>query len=215
MFTDVSPELFLNAYYQGIFPMAEDADDLHYNFYSPDKRALLPILDLHISKSLMKRVKQAPFEIKIDTDFEQVISACAESFKGRESTWINEPIKQTFLQLHELGYAHSVECWQDNKLVGGLYGLAIGQVFCGESMFSRETDASKIALVHLCARLHSGGFKILDSQFINDHLKQFGVYEILQEEYVEMIQDKMNQEADFNLINKNTDEILQRYLSAR
>ena len=215
MFTDVSPELFLNAYAQGIFPMAEDAEDAHYNFYSPEKRALLPILDLHISKSLLKKVKQQPFEIKIDTDFEGVIAACGDNYKGRMSTWINAPIRQTFMQLHELGYAHSVECWDNNDLVGGLYGLAIGQVFCGESMFSRQTDASKIALVHLCARLHMGGFEILDSQFINDHLKQFGVYEILQEKYVQDIQKKMKEPADFNLADKNVREILERYLALR
>jgi len=215
MFTEISPELFLNAYSQGIFPMADDANDLGYNFYAPVERALLPILDIHISKSLLKKIKQQPFEIKINTNFDQVISACGESFKGRESTWINAPIQQTFLQLHEMGYAHSVECWDGDKLVGGLYGIAIGQVFCGESMFSRETDASKIALVHLCARLYMGGFEILDSQFINDHLRQFGVYEIPQEEYVDVIQNKMITQADFILKEENSFEILKNYLTAR
>ncbi len=215
MFKDASPELFLNAYRNGVFPMADDADDLFYNFYAPHHRALLPIKELHISKSLMKALKKQSFNIKINTAFEDVIDACAQPYKNRETTWINIPIKQTFLELHAQGYAHSVECWEDDKLVGGLYGIAIGQVFCGESMFSTQTNASKIALIHLCARLYQGGFKILDSQFSNPHLLQFGLYEILQEQYIEEIQDKMNNNADFYCVGKTASKLITNYLQAR
>lgn len=212
MFTEATPELFLNAYSHGIFPMAESSGDLHYNFYAPEKRALLSIPNLHIPKKLQKRLKQAPYEIKINTDFEGVIRGCADSTKGRETTWINPLIRDCFIALHAQGHAHSVEAWQDDKLVGGLYGLAIGQVFCGESMFSRATDASKIALIHLCARLQYGGFKTLDTQFTNDHLKQFGVFEIPQREYEEKIKSEMNTPADFILEGRNEKDILNNYL---
>ncbi len=215
MLIDASPELFLNAYRHGVFPMAEDADDAFYNFYAPHDRALLPIKNLHISKSLMKSVKKQSFEIKINTAFEDVITACAHPYKNRDTTWINNPIKQTFLDLHNQGYTHSVECWDGGELVGGLYGIAIGKVFCGESMFSIATNASKIALVHLCARLYEGGFEILDSQFSNPHLLQFGLYEIPQEEYVDLIQDKMNKNADFICEGKAQSELINNYLSAR
>lgn len=195
--------------------MAESADDDAFNFYRPDMRGLLPIRDLHIPKRLLKTLKQNIFEIKIDTAFEDVIDGCAKSAKGRENTWINAPIRNVFIQLHEMGFAHSVECWKDEKLAGGLYGLAIGSVFCGESMVSFEKDASKIALIHLAARLHAGGFTILDTQFINEHLKQFGAYEVPQEEYEQDIQTKMLQEADFVLEGKSSEEILEVFLTDR
>ena len=215
MFTEATPELFLEAYRHGIFPMAEHAEDLHYNFYAPEMRAQLSIPNLHIPKSLLKRVKQRPYEIKINTDFIGVIDACAESAKGRESTWINKPIRDCFIELHAQGFAHSVEAWDNNKLVGGLYGLAIGAVFCGESMFSRVTDASKICLVHLCARLQSGGFTTLDTQFVNDHLKQFAVFEIPQKDYEEKIKSEMNRQADFILEGKKAEKILESYFYDR
>jgi len=215
MLTEASPELFLEAYFQGLFPMADSADDIGYNFYAPHLRALLPIKELHIPKSLLKKVKKHPFKVRVNTDFEGVINECAKSEKGRESTWINDLIKETFIELHHLGFAHSVECWKNETLVGGLYGLAIGQVFCGESMFSRADNASKIALVHLCAHLYLGGFQTLDSQFINDHLKQFGVYEIPQEEYLDIIEPQMQSPSDFNLMGKSNCEILENYLLAR
>ena len=215
MFTDATPEIILNAYLQGVFPMAENAEDEAFNFYRPDMRGLLPIKDLHIPKRLLKTLKQNTFEIKINTVFEEVIDGCAKSAKGRENTWINAPIRDVFIQLHEMGFAHSVECWKDGKLAGGLYGLAIGRVFCGESMVSFEKDASKIALIHLAARLHAGGFKILDTQFINKHLKQFGAYEIPQEEYEQAIQKEMQKPADFTLEKMDTKEILNTYMANR
>jgi leucyl/phenylalanyl-tRNA--protein transferase len=212
MFTEATPELFLNAYMQGIFPMAISASDAHYNFYRPDMRGQLSINDLHIPKKLLKTIKLEPYKIKINTDFESVIDGCAESSKGRNSTWINKPIRDCFIELHGFGYAHSVEAWKDGKLVGGLYGLALGAVFCGESMFSRADDASKICLIHLCARLQKAGFTVLDTQFINDHLKQFGIYEIPQEEYEALIKAEMVKQTDFVLESMSEEEILESYL---
>ena len=215
MFTEATPDLILNAYFQGIFPMADSAESTHFNFYRPDKRGQLSINDLHIPKKLLKTVKRYPYKVTIDQDFKGVIDGCARSKKGRESTWINKPIRDVFIDLHRDGYAHSIECWQDDKLVGGLYGLAIGAVFCGESMFSEEDDASKIALIHLCARLHKGGFTILDTQFTNEHLEQFGIYEIPQEKYEEKIKTQMVKEADFILESLEEKEILEKYLESR
>lgn len=212
--SDIS-QAILRAYRQGVFPMAQSAADENFNFYRPHARGQLPILGLHIPKKLIKAVKARPFEVRINTNFEGVMKGCAAPSKGRENTWINTPIREIFMELHEAGHAHSVECWQEGKLVGGLYGLAIGRVFCGESMFSTRTDASKIALVHLCARLHAGGFKILDTQYINDHLQQFAAFEIPQEEYEEMIREEMEKPADFILEGRSENKILENYLTAR
>jgi leucyl/phenylalanyl-tRNA--protein transferase len=213
MFTETTPELILEAYRQGVFPMAENATDTHYNFYRPEMRGQLSISDIHIPKRLLRTLKNAPYEIKINTDFEGVITGCAAAKEGRESTWINPSIRNIFIELHNLGYAHSVECWKDGMLVGGLYGLALGTVFCGESMFSCADDASKIALIHLCARLHKGGFTTLDTQFTNDHLAQFGIYEIPQEEYETLIKTEMLKSADFILDGVSEKEIMNEYLS--
>lgn len=203
MYTDGSPELFIEAYRQGIFPMADSRDSLFYNFYRPEMRGLLPIAGLHIPKKLKKTLRQSPYDVTINTAFENVIEECAkEGGKGRQTTWINKTIRSVFLKLHQKGRAHSVECWQGGKLVGGLYGLAIGKVFCGESMFSRADDASKVALVHLAARLWMGGFAVLDTQFVNEHLKQFGAYEMPQEEYEALIEREMPRRADFLLKGK-------------
>lgn len=188
MFDTADPQLFLAAYRNGVFPMADSADDACYSFYQPQNRALLPIEELHIPKRLLRTVKQSPYQVSINQNFEGVITACQNyKDKDREGTWINAPIKQSFINLHHLGHAHSVECHLNGELVGGLYGLAIGAVFCGESMFSTADNASKIALVHLCAILSHNGFTMLDSQFANDHLRQFGLYEIPQEEYEKKI----------------------------
>ena len=216
MFTakDISPEIILNAYAQGIFPMAEDKNDKHFNFYRPDMRGQLSIADLRIPTKLLKFVKQHPFEVRINTNVSGVIDACADEYKGRDSTWINQAIRDVFIELHEMGYAHSVECWQDNKLVGGLYGLAIGAVFCGESMFSKVSNASKVALVHLCARLHQGGFTVLDTQYINPHLEQFGIYEIPQEEYETLIKTEMQKQCDFLLCGVSEEELVSEYFKS-
>lgn len=181
--------------------MAENADDLEFNFYRPAQRGLLPIHSLHIPKSLAKTIKQGVYEVRINTAFADIINGCALTIKGntkgRDNTWINQPIRDVFIALHKMGHAHSVECWKDGTLAGGLYGLAIGAVFCGESMVSFEKDASKVALVHLAQRLGENGFSVLDTQFINDHLKQFGAYEIPQEEYEELIKTEMQKPARF------------------
>lgn len=186
----------LAAYREGVFPMADDADDDILHFYRPHERALIPIENLHIPKRLARTLKQKPYRVTIDQAFETVIDHCRFE---HGKTWINQPIRDGFIALHHAGHAHSVECWDaDNNFAGGLYGLAIGSVFCGESMVSTQTDASKIALVHLCAILWHGGFKLLDAQFRNPHLDQFGLYEIPQEEYEEQIRTLMNEPDDFN-----------------
>ena len=200
--------------------MADSKDALFYNFYRPEQRGQLSIDALHIPKKLKKTVRHFPYTVTVNKAFEGVIDECAlEGGKGRESTWINETIRDVFIDLHKKGRAHSVECWQDDKLIGGLYGLAIGKVFCGESMFSRATDASKIALVHLCARLWKGGFSVLDTQFINDHLLQFGAYEITQKKYENIIEKEMRRRADFSLTKKfpdiREDDLVLDYLENR
>jgi leucyl/phenylalanyl-tRNA--protein transferase len=216
MFIEATPDLFLQAYRQGIFPMAEEKEAPWYSFYAPHQRALLPILNLHIPRRLARQVRQEIYDVRVNTAFDRVIDDCAEIKKpDRQSTWINQIIRDCFIELHEGGHAHSVEVWQDEKLVGGLYGLAIGAVFCGESMFSRADNASKIALVHLVARLYQGGFHLLDSQFANTHLMQFGLYEMPQEKYVEHIQIEMEKEADFFQTGRSEPALLRTYWEAR
>lgn len=215
MFTVATPDMMLEAYAQGIFPMADSADSLFYNFYRPDMRGQLSIDNIHIPKRLLKTVKRAPYKITVDTAFTEVIDGCALAKTGRDSTWINPIIRDVFIKLNEQGHAHSIECWKNDELVGGLYGLAIGSVFCGESMFSTQTDASKIALIHLCARLSMGEFTILDTQFTNEHLEQFEIYEISQEKYEAQIKVDMNKKADFLLEEIDEKTILDEYLEKR
>lgn len=188
--------------------MADSADASFYNFYRPHLRGQLPIETLNIPRSLKKIVRRGEYKVTIDTAFEAVIAECAKEGTDhigsgeRHTTWINPIIQNVFIELHVMGKAHSVECWQDDKLVGGLYGLSIGKVFCGESMFSRAPNASKVALVHLCARLWKAGYTVLDTQFINEHLKQFGAYEIPQKTYERLIEKEMRRRADFSLDQK-------------
>jgi leucyl/phenylalanyl-tRNA--protein transferase len=174
----VTPADMLNAYAHGYFPMADSADAPDFYWYDPPLRGQLSIDALHISRRLRRDILKHPFEIRTDTAFSAVIDGCAEATPDRPKTWINRAIRDLFIALHEAGFAHSVECWRDGSLVGGIYGLALNGAFCGESMFSRVPGASKIALVHLCARLWRGGFTLFDTQFVNPHLSQFGVYEI-------------------------------------
>ena len=195
--------------------MADDKQSDSVNFYRPEMRGQLSISDLHIPKKLLKQVKQKPYDIKINTDFASVMDGCAAQYKNRENTWINSLIRELFIELHTRGHAHSVEAWQNDKLVGGLYGLEIGAVFCGESMFSKADNASKIALVHLCARLKTGGFTVLDTQFTNAHLEQFGIYEIPQDDYEALIQTEMNKQADFILGEMSEARILDNFLVKR
>jgi len=208
----IALEQMVSAYCQGLFPMADSADDLFLKWYLPKRRGQLSIPDLHIPRSLKKFMRQSEYTITIDQDFEGVIRACAETTPERSQTWINEPIITLFLQAHEAGLAHSVEYRLNGELKGGLYGLALGGIFCGESMFSRAENASKTALVHLCARLHKGGFKTLDTQFTNEHLEQFGVTEISNEDYQERLRAHLPLQTDFLLEGITEEEILQDYL---
>jgi leucyl/phenylalanyl-tRNA---protein transferase len=178
---ELTPQLLLAAYCQGIFPMDDDGE---IYWYDPDPRAIIPLDTFHIPRRLARRVRHGGFEIRVDTAFRAVMQACAEPAPGRETTWISPQMVDAYTQLQRLGFAHSVETWRDGRLVGGLYGVAIRGLFAGESMFSCETDASKVALVHLIERLRHGGFTLLDTQYIvGGHMRQFGTIEIPSGEY--------------------------------
>ena len=184
-------DLLLQAYANGIFPMSDARDDPDTFWIEPEYRAILPLEGFRLSKSLAKTIRQGRFTVTVDTAFAQVIATCAESQDDRRETWINPDIEDSFRELHERGRAHSVECWADGRLVGGLYGLAMGRAFFGESMFSRETDASKVALAWLVARLKIGGFELLDCQFMTDHLASLGAIEITQGAYLNLLESAL------------------------
>lgn len=203
--TTITPQILLRAYAAGIFPMAESAEDNALYWVEPDERGVIPLDGLKVSHSLRKAVRQKRFEIAVDRDFPAVIAACAEKTPGRKSTWINSRIKSLYTQLHRIGAAHSVECWQGGKLVGGLYGVRIGAVFFGESMFSRESNASKVALVHLVARLNAGHFKLLDAQFINAHLSTLGAITVPKAQYHELLEEALEANADFFAFKEDAD----------
>ncbi|MCC6736116.1 MAG: leucyl/phenylalanyl-tRNA--protein transferase [Bauldia sp.] len=194
---EITPEVLLKAYAIGVFPMAESADDPGLFWVEPELRGVLPLDAFHLPRRLARTVRQAPFEIRVDTDFGGVIDGCAASVEARPKTWINGRIRRLYARLFELGHCHTVEAWKDGELVGGLYGLALGGAFFGESMFTRETDASKVALVHLVARLRAGGFTLLDTQFITEHLRRFGAVEIPRAEYQKLLERAVSGEADF------------------
>jgi len=178
--------------------MAESRDDDEIFWVDPPERGILPLNQFHIPRSLKKLIKQEKFEVKIDTAFRDVMRACAATSTDRDDTWINQTIEDLYCDLHSRGFTHSVECWKEGKLVGGLYGVALAGGFFGESMFHNETGASKIALVHLVARLIVGGFTLLDTQFGTDHLAQFGVIEIPRERYHGLLDQALNKaDADF------------------
>ncbi|WP_193182583.1 leucyl/phenylalanyl-tRNA--protein transferase [Nisaea sediminum] len=195
--SQLRPELLLQAYAIGVFPMAESRNDTRTFFVDPDKRGILPLDAFHVSRSLRKEIRRRRFEVRCDTDFKAVLEGCSEPRLERPDTWINDEIFRLYLSLHEMGYGHSIECWRDGKLVGGLYGVALGAAFFGESMFSREPNASKVALVHLVARLKASGFTLLDSQFITDHLQQFGAVEVPREQYRDMLAEALKTPAEF------------------
>jgi leucyl/phenylalanyl-tRNA--protein transferase len=191
-------DMLLAGYAQGIFPMAHPLEDDEIYWYAPDPRGLLPIEDFHCPSRLAQTVRQEPFDIRFDTAFEEVIRGCAEPRgEDNQTTWISEGIIDAYTDLHDLGYAHAVEAWDDDRLVGGLYGVALGGLFAGESMFYRETDASKICLVHLARRLDDRGFGIFDIQWVNSHLEQFGAYEISREEYERRLEEVIEWDVDF------------------
>jgi len=194
---DLSPELLLRAYASGIFPMAESHDDPTVYWVEPQQRGILPLDQFHVPRRLKKIVRKSVFEVHCDRDFRQVLNCCAERSEGRDQTWINSTIFDAVVELHEMGFAHSVECWRDGELVGGLYGISLGAAFFGESMFSRESNASKVALVHLVARMRLGGFRLLDTQFVTDHLNQFGAIEIPAADYLELLDDALKFQGIF------------------
>ena len=179
----LTPEILLRAYAVGLFPMAETADDPDVFWVDPEHRGVLPLDGFHLPRRLARRIRNNPFAVTVDTDFAAVMAACAERTADRRETWINGQIRDLYGRLFAMGHAHSVEVWQEEKLVGGLYGISLGGAFFGESMFSRATDASKVALVHLVARLKHGGYRLLDTQFVTKHLSRFGTIEIPREEY--------------------------------
>ena len=193
----LTPEILLAAYAAGIFPMGESADDPELFWVDPRRRGILPLDAFHVPKRLRRVVRQGDFEIRCDSAFEQVIRGCAEATEKRPNTWINDEIVRLYAGLFARGAAHSVESWHRDVLVGGLYGVAIGAAFFGESMFSRVTDASKVALVHLAARLRLGGYLLLDTQFLTPHLAQFGGVEITRACYHRLLAEALAYRASF------------------
>lgn len=193
----IPTDLLLKAYASGVFPMAESASDPEVFWVRPETRGIIPFDTFHVPHSLAKTIRQGHFEVRFDSDFEGVIDACAERRAGRLSTWINAPIREAYTHLHRIGHAHSVEAWRDGELVGGLYGVSLGRSFFGESMFSRETDASKVCLVHLVERLKQRGFLLLDTQFTTDHLKRFGAVDVPRDKYEKMLAKALVGEATF------------------
>jgi len=191
----ITPELLLRAYRAGLFPMAESRDAGRLYWLDPEMRGILPLQGFHLPRRLARTVLSGGFTVTADTAFSRVITLCAAPAPGREDSWINPEIEALFTALHELGVGHSVEVWQNDRLVGGLYGVAMGGVFFGESMFSRVRDASKVALVHLVARLRLGGFVLLDTQFITTHLTQFGALEIPRASYRQRLSAALETDA--------------------
>ncbi|WP_313593809.1 leucyl/phenylalanyl-tRNA--protein transferase [Agrobacterium cavarae] len=191
--SDITVDMLLRAYSIGLFPMAEAADDPELFWVEPDLRGIIPLNDFHVSKSLAKAIRKKPFDIRVDTAFSAVMAGCAAEAPDRPNTWINETIRKLYTELHEIGHAHSVEAWDGDELVGGLYGVSLGAAFFGESMFSRRTNASKICLVHLVERLRTQGFMLLDTQFTTEHLKTFGAIDVPKDEYAKMLDLAVNQ----------------------
>jgi leucyl/phenylalanyl-tRNA---protein transferase len=193
----LSPDILLQAYAAGLFPMAESADDLELFWVDPRRRGILPLDAFHVPRRLQRVVRRGVFEIRIDTSFAAVMRGCAAASETRPSTWINDEIVRLYTALAVRGIAHSVECWHEGDLVGGLYGVSLGAAFFGESMFSRVTDASKVALVHLVARLRLGGYRLLDTQFLTPHLAQFGGIEISRARYHRLLSEALRYRAVF------------------
>lgn len=186
----------LDCYARGVFPMADAREDDRVFLIDPEQRGVIPLNAFHVSRRLARTVRAEPFAVRLNTAFHDVVLACAASGPGRAQTWINRPIERLYLDLHALGHAHSIECWQADELVGGLYGVSLGAAFFGESMFSRRRDASKVALVHLVARLIAGQFRLLDTQFMTAHLARFGAQEIERGDYQSQLAQALKSEAD-------------------
>ena len=194
---EVTPELLLRAYAAGIFPMSEAADDPGLFFVEPEQRGVLPLDGFHVPRRLARTVRSGRFEPRFDTAFDQVVALCAEPAPDRPNTWINARIRSLYGDLFRMGHAHSVESWRDGELVGGLYGVSLGGAFFGESMFSRTTDASKVALVHLVERLRGGGYRLLDTQFLTGHLSRFGAVEVPRDVYLQMLGEALETPAEW------------------
>jgi leucyl/phenylalanyl-tRNA--protein transferase len=193
------PKELLDCYRRGVFPMADSRDDPRVFLLDPDERGIIPLDGLHISRSLKKFIRNMPFTVTFDAAFSEVISKCAEAAPDRENTWINEGIEYLYGRLHAMGHAHSVEIWENRELVGGLYGVSIGGAFFGESMFSRRSNASKVALVYLVDRLNATSYQLLDTQFITDHLRTMGAIEIPRVEYHALLKEALEVETSFQL----------------
>jgi leucyl/phenylalanyl-tRNA---protein transferase len=194
---EITPEMLLKAYAHGIFPMAESADDPTLYWIEPEERGVLPLDEVRIPKRLARTIRQEKFEVRVDTSFHGVIAGCAAARAGRRTTWINQRITELYEELFRMGYCHTIESWLDGRLVGGLYGVALGGAFFGESMFSVERDASKVALVYLVARLIHGGFTLLDTQFVTEHLRQFGATEISRNEFQKRLAEALTLHCGF------------------
>ncbi len=192
---DITPEILLKAYAAGIFPMAEDADDPTLFWVEPRERGIIPLDTFRLTKRLARTVRSDHFTVRVDHDFDSVIEGCAAPAEGRTKTWISGRIRQLYGELFDRGYCHTVEVYREGRLVGGLYGVRLGAAFFGESMFHRERDASKVALVHLVARLRRGGFTLLDTQFVTDHLAQFGACEVPRRDYKAMLREAVDTPA--------------------
>ncbi|MCA0399777.1 MAG: leucyl/phenylalanyl-tRNA--protein transferase [Proteobacteria bacterium] len=195
----VTPEILLRAYASGIFPMAESAEDPGLHWLEPHKRGILPLDAFHVPEKLAKFVRRNPYRIVVDRDFSAVIDSCAAPRGASNETWINAHIRRLYGALYEMGFCHTIEVYDGEKLVGGLYGIALGGAFFGESMFHRARDCSKLALVHLVARLKAGGFVLLDTQFVTDHLRQFGAVEIPRRDYRKRLESALATEANFHV----------------
>ncbi|MEM8936530.1 MAG: leucyl/phenylalanyl-tRNA--protein transferase [Pseudomonadota bacterium] len=195
--TAISTEDLIKAYTLGYFPMAQARESQEIVWVLPKERGVIPLSAARAPRRLKRFLKSSSLEVRINTACHAVICACAEANAGRPETWINDAIIEAYCELHHRGFVHSVECWRGDALVGGLYGVALGGVFCGESMFSRETNASKIAMMHLMARLKVGGFVMIDAQFVNEHLAQFGLTSIPDADYQDLLRDALAIKADF------------------
>jgi leucyl/phenylalanyl-tRNA--protein transferase len=196
-FVEITPEVLLKAYACGIFPMAESAEDPALYWIEPEKRGIIPLTGFHVSSRLARTVRAGRFTIAINRDFEGVLDGCSEPAPGRTRTWINARIRTLYCKLYDIGHCHSVEAYEGDTLVGGLYGVCLGRAFFGESMFHRARDASKVALVHLVARLKACGFTLLDTQFVTSHLQTFGAVEVPQRQYHKLLEAALIGEADF------------------
>jgi len=201
-FIEITPEVLLKAYACGIFPMAESADDPALYWIEPEKRGIIPIDRFHVPMRLARTVRSDRFLVTINRDFDGVIDGCAAALPNRPRTWINERIRALYRKLYERRHCHSIEVYEDGELVGGLYGVTLGRAYFGESMFHRARDASKVALVHLTARLKAGGFRLLDTQFVTDHLKIFGAVEVPRRQYHKLLEAALIGDSDFLALGK-------------